>query len=62
MYGATRSGRNHLQRLPQASPDGFVLLPGDGTNDAEIAALSWERYKLRNDSVVLDLFSGQYRY
>jgi hypothetical protein len=34
---------------------------GDGTDDAAVAALAWERHRLRNDSVVLDLFGGQYR-
>ena len=34
---------------------------GDGTNDETIAAVAWERHRLRNDSVVQDLFAGQYR-
>mmetsp|Transcript_5911 Transcript_5911/g.20847 ORF Transcript_5911/g.20847 Transcript_5911/m.20847 type:complete len:708 (-) Transcript_5911:49-2172(-) len=34
---------------------------GDGTNDREVSELVWERYKLRNDSMIQDLFAGQYR-
>ncbi|KNC85019.1 hypothetical protein SARC_02774 [Sphaeroforma arctica JP610] len=30
-------------------------------NDAQTAALSWTNYKRRNDSVVVDLFQGQFR-
>ena len=34
---------------------------GDGTNDREIAAESWKRYKSRNDSIIVDIFHGQMR-
>ena len=32
---------------------------GDGTNDVETAKIAWERHKMRNDSIVVDLFHGQ---
>jgi hypothetical protein len=34
---------------------------GDGKNDTADAALAWERYKMRNDSFVVDTFQGQMR-
>lgn len=34
---------------------------GDGTNDEEIADESWRRYKMRNDSIIVDLFHSQLR-
>lgn len=34
---------------------------GDGTNDQEIAAQAWMNHKLRNDSIIVDLFHGQLR-
>lgn len=34
---------------------------GDGTNDEEVAQTAWKRHKLRNDSVIVDMFHGQLR-
>ncbi len=34
---------------------------GDGTNDTAIAQEAWNRYKMRNDSFVVDTFQGQMR-
>jgi hypothetical protein len=34
---------------------------GDGTNDVAVAAEAWDRYKMRNDSFVVDTFQGQIR-
>jgi hypothetical protein len=34
---------------------------GDGTNDAAVAGEAWDRYKMRNDSFVVDTFQGQMR-
>ena len=34
---------------------------GDGSNDADVARLAWQRHKLRNDSTIQDLFAAQYR-
>ena len=34
---------------------------GDGTNDTDVAREAWDRYKLRNDSFVVDTFQGQMR-
>ena len=34
---------------------------GDGTNDEEVADTAWQRHKLRNDSVIVDLFHAQLR-
>ncbi|KAH0794594.1 Clan CA, family C19, ubiquitin hydrolase-like cysteine peptidase [Histomonas meleagridis] len=34
---------------------------GDGTNDEEVAVKSWENYKKRNDSMIVDTFYGQLR-
>ena len=34
---------------------------GDGTNDTDDAQEAWDRYKLRNDSFVVDTFQGQIR-
>ncbi|OHT11697.1 Clan CA, family C19, ubiquitin hydrolase-like cysteine peptidase [Tritrichomonas foetus] len=34
---------------------------GDGTNDKEISVQSWDNFKKRNDSVIVDTFYGQYR-
>ncbi|OHT08150.1 Clan CA, family C19, ubiquitin hydrolase-like cysteine peptidase [Tritrichomonas foetus] len=36
-------------------------IDGDGTNDLEISEKSWEIFKSRNDSVIVDNFYGQYR-
>eukprot|EP00040_Diaphanoeca_grandis_P025579 m.141936 g.141936 ORF g.141936 m.141936 type:complete len:827 (-) comp30220_c3_seq3:406-2886(-) len=33
----------------------------DGMVDVEAARLAWEGYKLRNDSIVVDLFSGMFK-
>ena len=34
---------------------------GDGTNDDEISQKSWENFKKRNDSAIVDTFYGQYK-
>jgi hypothetical protein len=34
---------------------------GDGKNDTADAQIAWDRYKLRNDSFVVDTFQGQMR-
>ena len=34
---------------------------GDGKNDAAVAQEAWDRYKLRNDSFIVDTFQGQTR-
>lgn len=34
---------------------------GDGTNDADIANLTWDRHSLRHESIVKDVFGGQLR-
>lgn len=34
---------------------------GDGTNDSQTAIESWKRYKMRNDSIVVDIFDGLVR-
>jgi hypothetical protein len=34
---------------------------GDGTNDTDVAREAWDRYKMRNDSFVVDTFQGQMR-
>ncbi|OHT14167.1 hypothetical protein TRFO_03231 [Tritrichomonas foetus] len=34
---------------------------GNGENDEEIAEESWRRYKMRNDSIIVDTFHGQLR-
>ncbi|KAJ3115644.1 CSN-associated deubiquitinating enzyme Ubp12, partial [Nowakowskiella sp. JEL0407] len=40
----------------------YVATPEmDGKPDAEIAAVLWALYKLRNDSVIVDLFQGEYK-
>ena len=40
----------------------LVEIPtGDGVNDIEVAQLAWQRHRARNDSVLVDLFGGQYR-
>jgi len=31
---------------------------GDGTNDTDVAREAWDRYKMRNDSFVVDTFQG----
>ena len=47
---------NRVRSKPQ------VEIPsGDGANDNEIAQISWQRHRARNDSVLVDLFGGQYR-
>ncbi|KAJ3179960.1 CSN-associated deubiquitinating enzyme Ubp12 [Gaertneriomyces sp. JEL0708] len=33
----------------------------DGQPDSDIAAKAWEIYSMRNDSVIVDLFQGQYK-
>ncbi|KAJ2609628.1 hypothetical protein H4S08_003960 [Coemansia sp. RSA 1365] len=40
----------------------YIEVPdADGRADGEVADEQWEIYKRRNDSVVVDLFQGQYR-
>ncbi|KAJ2336916.1 hypothetical protein GGI00_000556, partial [Coemansia sp. RSA 2681] len=40
----------------------YIEVPdADGRPDAEVADEQWDIYKRRNDSVVVDLFQGQYR-
>jgi hypothetical protein len=47
---------NKVDRKPYAEyPE------GDGTNDSEIAQLTWDRHSLRHDSIVKDVFGGQLR-
>lgn len=41
---------------PQVEP-----VDGDGTNDEVISQKSWENFKMRNDSVIVDSFYGQFR-
>jgi ubiquitin C-terminal hydrolase len=36
-------------------------LVGDGTNNTDVAREAWDRYKLRDDSFVIDTFQGQLR-
>lgn len=36
-------------------------IDGDGTNDDEISVQSWDNFKKRNDSVIVDHFYGQYK-
>jgi ubiquitin carboxyl-terminal hydrolase 4/11/15 len=37
------------------------LKEGDGRKDEVIAAESWENHLKRNNSIVVDLFQGQYK-
>jgi ubiquitin C-terminal hydrolase len=40
----------------------YIELPDfDGMKDDEIATRSWEYHKARNDSVIVDLFQGQFK-
>ncbi|KAJ1950677.1 hypothetical protein FBU59_000566 [Linderina macrospora] len=40
----------------------YIEVPdADGRPDAEVAGEQWDIYKRRNDSVVVDLFQGQYK-
>lgn len=47
---------NRIVQKPKVDP-----VFGNGENDQEVAALAWERHKLRNDSVIVDNFHGQLR-
>ncbi|KAJ3154373.1 ubiquitin carboxyl-terminal hydrolase [Geranomyces variabilis] len=48
-----------LNRIKQKP---YIEAPNmDGKPDAEIAAKAWEIYCMRNDSVIVDLFQGQYK-
>ncbi|KAJ3159743.1 ubiquitin carboxyl-terminal hydrolase [Geranomyces michiganensis] len=47
---------NRIKKKP------YIEAPNmDGHPDAEIAAKAWEIYCMRNDSVIVDLFQGQYK-
>ncbi|KAI8098310.1 uncharacterized protein B0P05DRAFT_601403 [Gilbertella persicaria] len=40
----------------------YIELPDfDGMKDAEIAKRSWDYHKARNDSIIVDLFQGQFK-
>ena len=60
LLGACLDGiHEDLNRVKQKPSVENVV--GDGTNDAAVAAEAWSRYKLRNDSFVVDTFQGQIR-
>lgn len=47
---------NKVQKKP------YVEQPeGDGTNDVSISADAWSKHRLRHDSIITDLFGGQYK-
>jgi hypothetical protein len=47
---------NKIQKKP------YVEQPeGDGTNDAAISTEAWTKHRLRHDSIITDLFGGQYK-
>jgi ubiquitin C-terminal hydrolase len=47
---------NRCREKPYLDP-----IVGDSTNDPEVAVASWENYRRRNNSVILDLFGAQQR-
>lgn len=47
---------NRCKKKPIVEP-----VEGDGTDDEEKAKEAWLRHKLRNDSIIVDLFHGQIR-
>lgn len=48
---------NRIKKKPYTP----VVEGDDGENDSTVADNAWKRLKLRDDSIVLDLFQGQYR-
>jgi len=47
---------NRVKCKPLTSP-----VESDGRPDGEVADEAWRLYKMRNDSIIVDLFQGQYR-
>merc|ERR550534_81336 len=47
---------NRVKCKPLTSP-----VESDGRPDAQVAEEAWRVYKMRNDSIIVDLFQGQYR-
>jgi ubiquitin C-terminal hydrolase len=47
---------NRIKDKPLTGP-----VDSDGRPDAEVAKEAWRYYKQRNDSIIVDLFYGQYR-
>lgn len=47
---------NRCRMKPQVE-----TVTGDSTNDAQTALTAWKNHKLRNDSIIVDLFHGQLR-
>ncbi|KAK8897463.1 hypothetical protein M9Y10_015413 [Tritrichomonas musculus] len=47
---------NRCRKKPSVEP-----VEGDGTDDDEKAVEAWKRYKLINDSIVVDIFDGLFR-
>lgn len=56
MLDGVHEDLNRCKKKPQVEP-----VEGDGTDDEEKAKEAWNRHKLRNDSIVVDLFHGQIR-
>lgn len=47
---------NRIRKKP------YVEMPDfDGKPDAEVALASWDYHKARNDSIIVDLFQGQFK-
>ncbi|KAK8893613.1 hypothetical protein M9Y10_022038 [Tritrichomonas musculus] len=56
MLDGVHEDLNRCRNKPIVEP-----VEGDGTDDEEKSKEAWKRHKLRNDSIIVDLFHGQIR-
>ncbi|KAL8276325.1 hypothetical protein RQP46_011291 [Phenoliferia psychrophenolica] len=60
LLDGTHEDLNRIRKKPStASPD--WVMGGTERDMVEMAKVCWEQYRARNDSVIVDLFQGQYR-
>lgn len=51
--------REVVSTAPYSEKPSVPKIESDGREDAVVAAEAWQSHKLRNDSVVVDIFQGK---
>lgn len=60
LLDGTHEDLNRIKKKPATNAPDWVMGGGD-KELVEMAKACWEQYRSRNDSVIVDLFQGQYR-
>jgi ubiquitin carboxyl-terminal hydrolase 4/11/15 len=61
LLDALHEDLNRCRRLPGELPPVLEDVVGDSTNDSTVAPIAWRHHLLRNNSAIVDSFSGQLR-